>query len=197
MAEEDVPSLSNPSLPSIHQPNEDPFTLSQLSPRKEEPSSQILPKASIVIRSPTPTRLAKRRIAPTAPVPPLPKHLKSKTDVPAPTRRSSKSGAPILQPSTRRNVTASSSTLPSNPKRKTRPGPRINKAPAVAKEKEKESPANFSSLSSSQRVGPSDHRIIRGNQTISKSTDLGTSSTHRIAKHMEIPVCFSILYRNI
>jgi hypothetical protein len=119
------PSSSDPPSHSRHN---DLFTLSQISPRKEDFNSTAVapaPRSSPIARTG-----AKRPISSISDLSLQPRK-KGKIAAVAPVRRSPKLGVPVLQPS-RQNVRASSSRLPSNPYYgRKRLGPHIRQALAL------------------------------------------------------------------
>jgi len=126
----DIPAGEQDTLPSSSDPpshsrHHDLFTLSQISPRKEDFSNTAVAPAP---RSPAivPTS-AKRPISSISDLS-LPPHKKGKMAAVAPARRSPKVGIPILQPSLQ-NIRASSSRLPSNSRKKL--GPHVRQALAL------------------------------------------------------------------
>jgi hypothetical protein len=124
--EQDMSPSSND--PPSHSRHNDLFTLSQISPRKEDYNTTAVapaPRSHALVRTG-----AKRPISSISDLSLQPRK-RGKIAAVAPVRRSPKLGVPILQPS-RQNVRASSSRLPSNPYYgRKKHGPHIRQALAL------------------------------------------------------------------
>ena len=163
----DQPISSSPSSSR----KDDIFTLSQISPRKEDDST-VAPACP----SPTPVKTGRKRpVSVTSDASSLGPRKRGKT-APFPVRRSSKPGVPILQPTTCNNGAASSATtLLSSPRRRTRLGPHIRQALAL-KEKAIEEPSTSNVPNYPQQPDDSHKPIIfAGDQRPSKTLKPGAS----------------------
>jgi hypothetical protein len=169
------PSTNKPSQLNHH--SQDVFTLSQISPRKDDSSDSAVKPAP---QSPTPaTTGGKRLISAISDLSTFESRKKAKTAAPVPVRRSSKPNLPALQPSMRKNAVASSSRLPSSPHSGTRMGLPIRQAP-VPKGKDREGPTKSGAPGHSCQPDNSQKPPkITGDQRAAQIVKSGTSSAIR------------------
>lgn len=169
-----TPSMGFPPSPDC--PNNDPFTLSQISPRKGDANDAEVTGRSATSPSPAPTLSDNKRAVPDSITTTLePRKKKAKTVTPlSATLRSSKPTVPAATQSYVRKNNVAAYPKPSN--RSTRLGPQSRQALAVSGKGQ--GPPGVPVASSSRQTGISSKRTnMNGNQSTSKEIKSGSSST--------------------